>query len=138
MLIQLQSKYASRKTQIELIRGSYLELSLGTTRFDYVISVMTLHHLLPQKKTCLYKKINRALKPGGKYIEADYVVSKGKEVHLLALYQEKADAGYLDGSYHLDIPMSVEMIKALLFEAGFSNTEIVWQLGESAVLKAYD
>jgi tRNA (cmo5U34)-methyltransferase len=136
MLAQLRNKYTARMSQIELIHGSYVDLPLGESRYDYVISVMTLHHLLPAMKSSLYQNVKWALKPGGKYIEADYVVSKGKEMRLLVEYQEKAEAGYLDGSYHLDIPMSTETLKTLLTKAGFTEIDVVWQLGESAVLEA--
>jgi tRNA (cmo5U34)-methyltransferase len=136
MLVLLRDKYAKRMPQIELIQGSYLDLFLGESRYDYVISVMTLHHLLPTKKFSLYQNIKRALKSGGKYIEADYVVSESKTQQFIVEYQKKFESGRLDGSYHLDIPMSSGTLKTLLTKAGFANFDIVWQLGEALVLEA--
>jgi ssDNA-specific exonuclease RecJ len=92
---------------------------------------------MPRKKFNLYKKIHRALKPKGKYIEADYVVSIQKEMRILAELQNYTDSkDLLDGSYHIDIPMSIDTLKALLSEGGFAKIDIIWQLGESVVLEA--
>jgi len=61
MLAQLRSKQADRLEQIGLIQGSYLQVPFGEARFDFAISVMTLHHLLPDRKRQLYARIRKAL-----------------------------------------------------------------------------
>jgi tRNA (cmo5U34)-methyltransferase len=138
MLGRLRHKNVGRLGQIEIIQGSYLELPFGRRLYDYTISVMTLHHLLPEKKLCLYEKIYQALKIGGKYIEADYVVSKEKEAKLLADYHKKTgiNGQHMDGVFHLDIPMSVKTLRDLLTTAGFVNIEITWQHGDAVVIEA--
>jgi tRNA (cmo5U34)-methyltransferase len=98
---------------------------------------MTLHHLLPTDKLKLYRKIRRMLKPGGSYIEGDFVVSPSQETRLSFEYQQLGiDVSSLNGDYHLDIPMSVPTLRTLLKRAGFTMTEIIYQQGEAVVLKA--
>jgi tRNA (cmo5U34)-methyltransferase len=99
---------------------------------------MTMHHLLPKRKRELYSKILRALKPGGLYIEGDYVVSGAKEVLGLAAYLDVLGSDLTDkeGQYHLDLPLSRGRQLKLLREAGFSTAEIVWDGDEAAVFAA--
>ena len=71
MLDKLRVKYATYLNQITLIQESYMSYSFGEETYDYVMSVMTAHHLLPESKRNLYRRIKKALKPGGIYIEGD-------------------------------------------------------------------
>lgn len=132
MLEKLSKKYHSRASQIELIQGNYLEWDMGREKFDYVISVMTVHHLLPKPKEQLYRKINRALRPGGTYIEGDYYVSGEKEREFLEKYQALDEEGR--GRYHIDIPFSVETQRRLFSGAGFSRMEVIWEEGDSGIM----
>lgn len=138
MLAQLYRKYENYSNQIKRVQGSYLEVDLGTKQYEYVISVMTLHHLLPEKKLHLYKNIHRALKKGGKYIEGDYVVSEKKESQFLAAYWErmKKAEDSQEGVYHIDIPMSKQRQINLLKEAGFADVKISWEKDESVIFVA--
>jgi tRNA (cmo5U34)-methyltransferase len=138
MLRQLQDKYADRREQLSLIQGSYLDVPLGQAVYDWAVAVMTLHHLLPETKARLYAKIRRALKPGGGYVEGDYVVSPQQEARLLAAYRERMDAAdpAQEGLYHVDIPLSLPHQRALLLGAGFARVEVLWQEGEAAVYVA--
>lgn len=138
MLEGLREKYRDRPGQIELVQASYLDHPLEKGRFDYVISVMTLHHLLPEKKLALYRKVRQSLKPGGSYLEADYVVSPDKEKEMLERFEnlrgryEDVD----DGSHHIDIPMSLETEERVLRESGFSAVKVLWSEKDAAVLTA--
>jgi tRNA (cmo5U34)-methyltransferase len=138
MLVQLRIKYANHLQHIQLIQGSYLDVSFGEEKYDYVFSVMTVHHLLKQKKLQLYKKIYQSLKKGGKYIEADYVVSKEKEIQIFADYQKQIGSvqDNTDGHYHLDLPMSVKTLSELFTRAGFVDLRVIWVEGEAAILEA--
>jgi tRNA (cmo5U34)-methyltransferase len=137
MLDLLREQYGARLSQLTLIQDSYLTLDFGRAVFDYVISVMTVHHLLPDAKTALYRRIRSALKPGGIYIEGDYVVSPADEEQFLAEYAAQiAERATSDGYYHLDIPFSLETQFRLLREADFATVELLWQAGLSAVYVA--
>lgn len=138
MLMELIIKHAEHLEQIKLVNASYLTAELGENKYHHVISVMTMHHLLHDIKKGLYKKIRRALKPGGLYIEGDYIVSPEKEGHLLDRYHRKvADFKTSEnGDFHIDIPFSMKTQKKLLLDAGFSDIEVIWQEGEAAILVA--
>jgi tRNA (cmo5U34)-methyltransferase len=138
MLEQLRSKWVRRLGQITLIHGSYLEVPFDEAEYDYIVSVMTLHHLLPARKRQLYGRIRQALKAQGKYIEGDYIVSKDKQEQMLAEYREKVGfmGGPREGTYHVDIPLTMEMQRELLLKAGFAKVEVIWQEGEAAVYVA--
>lgn len=139
MLDRLREKYAPYLEQIELIQDSYLTVPLPAATYDYAVAVMTLHHLLPEPKQALYERIRRALKPGGQYVEGDWVVAPEKEQALLEAHRaqvgERESAG--EGAYHVDIPFSLATQRRLLRAAGFDKVEVVWQVEEAAVYVAH-
>jgi tRNA (cmo5U34)-methyltransferase len=138
MLDKLRERYAARMDQITLRQASYLDLTGDDEGYDYVLAVMTLHHLLPEAKRALYERICSALAPGAAYIEGDYVVTPEKEEMLLRRYEVKAaevgDAA--EGSHHIDIPFSLETQRRLLAEAGLGAVEVIWQEGEATIYVA--
>lgn len=138
MLRELSRKYARHMDQIKLVNDSYLTARLGENMHNYIVSVMTMHHLLPDIKLGVYKKIREALKSGGIYIEGDYVVSTHKEKCCLEAYDKKTvDFNTSEnGKYHIDIPFSIETQTKLLLDAGFCHIEVIWKDGEAAILVA--
>ena len=140
MLAQLRARFAASASSptLHLIQASYLDLPLGEAMYDYAVSVMTLHHLLPDAKRALYHKIWRALRPGGRYVEGEWIVSREAEARYLAQYREQANALGEDpaGRYHLDIPFSLPTQQRLLRQAGFPTVDVVWQGEGAAVYEA--
>jgi tRNA (cmo5U34)-methyltransferase len=133
MLEKLAQKHAGRS--LRLIRGSYFSVPFPGP-FDAAISVQTMHHFLHEDKLRLYKKIREALKPGGAYVEADYVAPDEE-------YESKclAELGALNptetpGFFHFDIPMTIAHQIALLEGAGFSFAECIWYEPNTAILRA--
>jgi len=129
MLQLLRERYSAHMSRITLVADSYLTMPFGTQAYDYIVSAMTIHHLLRDAKRTLYVKIHAALKPGGKYIEGDSVTPTEKEGQFLAEYRErvaavpKAD----DGHYHIDVLFSIDTQRSLLLEAGFRDFDLVWR-----------
>ena len=74
--------------QIILVEDSYLTMPYGTHAYDYVISAMSLHHLLQDTKRNFYMKIHAALKTGGTYIEGDSVTTTKMEHQFLEEFHE--------------------------------------------------
>ncbi|MEZ4734543.1 MAG: class I SAM-dependent methyltransferase [Caldilineaceae bacterium] len=134
MLALLAERYQAQRNQITLVADSYLTMPLGTQRYDYIISAMTIHHLLHEPKRQLYAKIYAALKPGGKYIEGDAVTTPAREAAFLAEYTRQLEqappAG--DGAYHIDVPFSIETQRGLSLSVGFRTFDLLWQLDERA------
>jgi len=139
MLQQLRKAYAHRTQHLILVQGSYLEVPLGDAVYDYVVAVMTLHHLLPPRKRDLYSRIRRALEPDGAYIEGDWYVSPEDEVRYLSEYEKRMRElePSEEGSYHIDVPLSLARQTRLLTEAGFSSVDVIWHTGGSGVLVAH-
>jgi tRNA (cmo5U34)-methyltransferase len=104
-----------------------------------------MHHFWYDEKLAIYRKILGALKPGGSYIEGDFMVDeihaeqyKKRYEQLTANLQEKAKAG----EYHIDIPFTLETQEKLLLEAGFGAAEVLasdikeeWSYGVLAAAK---
>ena len=148
MLARLEAKLSDspHRPQVSIVRGSYLTMAFPERSFDHAISVQTMHHFTPDVKLSLYSRIARALKPGGSYVEGDYVVSPEEEKSRLAQYAEiseslRADGligkdEVLNGKYHIDIPLSIESQVAILGEAGFADVKVVFRQGAAAVFSA--
>lgn len=134
MLARLRERYAARAAQLELVKGSYLEVPLGEQAFDFAVSTMTLHHLAPEAKAQLYARLRPALKPGAVYVEGDYVVEPAEEARLLATARAAAAAESPGAPLrHVDIPCSLGTQEELLRRAGFVDYRLRWQGGKAAI-----
>ena len=100
--------------------------------------MMAMHHLTPEEKLRLYWAVHEGLKPGGFYIEGDYVVTKGEEEELFRRYAEfrRMHPEVANGAYHIDIPFSPETQLWLFLSAGFPKAEICWKGEQAAVFVA--
>ena len=143
MLRLLREKYPGKN--LDLHQMSYFDYDMGDSRFDAALTVMTLHHYTFEVKTELYRRILRALKPGGVYIESDYMIPEGTtedpqatEDFFFAEYERLKQEQGLDREkeYHYDTPCTVENQKKMLVSAGFSQVREVWQEGTTVVLTA--
>ncbi len=134
MLARLAECYQTKLPQITLVADSYLTMDLDTHRYDYVLSAMTIHHLLHGPKRQLYAKIYAALKPGGKYIEGDAVTTAAHEAAFLTGYAEAVAQvpSAEDGAYHIDVPFAIDTQRELLLSVGFQQFELLWQLDSTA------
>jgi len=135
MLDKLKGKYADHLGQITLIQSSYLTFPFDEAKFDYIVSVMSVHHLLPDAKQELYEKVRKALKNTGRYVEGDYIVSPEEEAISLSKYKEwiKSNKKIENGSHHIDVPLSIETQRHLMTRAGFSKIEVIRQGSKDAV-----
>ena len=126
MLDRLGKKFEMNRQRIRIVKGSYLALPLGAGVYDYVISVMSLHHLTFKAKLRLYRRIYIALRDGGTYIEGDYIVSEEEERRMLDLYRSVQEEFSLKdtGSHHIDIPFSEKTQQRALSKAGFASLRV--------------
>ena len=143
MLNILREKYPGRR--LELHQTSYLDYDFGSGLYDAALSVMSLHHYTPPVKTALYRRIRQALRPGGVYVECDYMLSEHEypdpleqENLLFAQYRRIQEEQRLDPGleYHFDTPCAVPHQKEMLLEAGFRSVEEVWRRKNTVVLVA--
>lgn len=135
MLEKLSERFAAQREQLTLICGSYLEVALPEGAFDFAVAAMTMHHFLHGPKRDLYRRIRQALRPGGIYIEGDYYVTAAEEREFIERRAEllrQVD----EGLYHIDIPFTLDTQRRLLLEAGFTACDVLWQVGDKAVITA--
>lgn len=139
MLEKLKAKYASHAANIAVVNESYLTFLYESSKYDYIVSVLTMHHHEYEAKLKLYTSIRNALKDGACYIEGDYIVTREQEKEMLAKYYalKKSDPEIQAGIHHIDIPFS-RVTQYKLFEAaGFSTIEVIWEKGDNLIFVAY-
>ena len=137
MLDRLRAKFPDR--ELTLIRGSYVGMDFGRERYDAAVSFETLHHLEPEEKGALYRRVWEALTPEGVYVECDYIAATAEEEEALRAEHRRlrmeAGAGG-DTLYHFDIPCTLEHQKVLLEAAGFVQVAAEPLEGDTVLLTA--
>lgn len=137
MLDKLRGKYADRG--MEIIRADYFEYPLGTQRYDAALSFETLHHFKYQKKQRIYDKLFQAIKPGGYYIECDYIACCQEEEEICQeQYEFKRREGRIpdDVFIHIDIPLTLEHQTELMRLAGFERIRVLYENGGTMIIRA--
>jgi len=137
MLDKLFEKHGDKG--ITLICANFLGYDFGCEKYDCVISFEAMHHFTHNEKLALYRNIHKATKPGGRYVEGDYMVeTQSEEDCLFAKKSEYRTAQNIpDGElYHFDTPCTVENQIKLLNAAGFTNAEKVWREGNTTIIVA--
>jgi tRNA (cmo5U34)-methyltransferase len=143
MLELLLKNHPGRDGQINIFEASYIDWAYPREAFDIAVSHATMHHFWPEEKAGIYRKLLGAIKPGGFYLEGDFIVDALTAKHYRRRYEtitsglrEKAGAG----EYHIDIPCTLDMQKELLLGAGFNSVEVLYEnirdRGSGAILKA--
>jgi tRNA (cmo5U34)-methyltransferase len=141
MLNRLRSEFSGLGERLQIIHGSYLEFDFPEATYDYVVSVMSFHHLLHGTKAGLYEKIRMSLKDGGRYIEGDYVApDKAYEQQQLDKHKEATTGmpGSDEGAFHVDLPFTLDTQIELLQQAGFRSIQIIFHEDMAAILVATD
>jgi len=122
MLQYLAVKLRPWTDRLQLTCGSFLDMDLGEQAHDVVVSVMALHHWIPRVKLGLYRRIRRALVPGGVFINADYVETEKESARRLAVYSAGAQGDR--HLLHIDLPLTIDTEIELLQDAGFKSIQI--------------
>jgi tRNA (cmo5U34)-methyltransferase len=138
MLARLWERHAARVGQLDLIRGDYFSYGYPPDTYDFVVSAESLHHFAHEEKLGLYRKVLATLKPGGHFIELDYVAADqaAEDAGFAEKERRLAEAGVTEGMYHIDTPCTVENEVRLLREAGFGRVDIVRYEGSTLLLDA--
>lgn len=132
MLERLKAKHRDR--DIRLIQGDYFQVPFGESCFDAVVSFETLHHFKIEDKIVLFRKLYQALRPGGCYLEADYIAeSEEMEAYLFAECARRREKNGIgaDVFVHFDTPLTLEHEMGLLQEAGFAGVECLGYSSDS-------
>lgn len=135
MLEKFKQKYPHNN--LILINASYFDIHFGSSQFDTAVSVESLHHFTHKTKLGLYKKIYEALKNGGIYIEADYMVESQleedfyfSEIERIRKEQNIPESQFI----HYDTPCTIENQMMLLRKAGFCDVKKVWKFKNTVII----
>lgn len=126
MLRKLYSKHHDKN--LTLVCEDYFTYDMGKERFDAVVSFQTLHHYTTEKKEALFQKIFDCLKPGGVYLECDYIATS-QAIEDLAFSECRRrrlrDGIKEDVFVHFDTPLTLEHELNAIRTAGFKVVELV-------------
>lgn len=129
MLSRLAVKHAGR--ELTLVEGDYFKCELGNGCFDAVVSFETLHHYTLERKAGLFRRIYDCLKPGGVYLECDYI-AQTQAIEELAFGEyarrRMRDAISPDVYVHFDTPLTLEHELQALRSGGFDDARLVGYL----------
>jgi tRNA (cmo5U34)-methyltransferase len=137
MLDVLKQKHPNK--DLTLINESYFDYNFGIERFDAIISFQTMHHFSHEQKIKLYSRVYSALKPGGKYIECDYMVIEQKDEDFYFKESERIrkEQNIPDGEfYHYDTPCTIDNQLKMLRIAKFEKVEMVWRIENTTIVVA--
>lgn len=137
MLDKLKEKHPDKK--LNLVCGDYFTVDFGENAFDCAVSFQTMHHFTHEKKTELYRKICKSLKPDGTYIECDYMVENqaDEDFYFSENQRLRKEQNISDGEfYHYDTPCTVENQIKMLEKAGFKTAKQVFREDNTTIIVA--
>lgn len=148
MLDLLMRDHPDSHDRITVVEASYTGWAYPENEYDAVVSSVTMHHLWPEEKSGVYGNILKALKPGGWYIEDDFIVDELQAEQYKRRYElitanipRDKPNNISAGEYHIDIPCTLDAQRELLLGAGFVSVEVldanIQVSGSGAILKAY-
>ena len=143
MLDLLLKNHSCNHNNITIIESSYINWTYPEDAFDIVVSNMTMHHLWPEEKVEVYRKIISTLKPDGVYIEGDFIVkddlmAKQYKQRYEIITENLSDEVKIS-EYHIDIPCTLENQQKLMKAAGFNDIEVLVDTinrGNGSILRA--
>ena len=117
MMAQIRAR--SFADRVQCIAGDFFTVDLGSA-YDAVISSAALHHFAPEDKSTLYRRIFRALRPGGVFINSDRFADTEEEMAMrfAALTDPAVTAR------HIDTPLTPSLEQSLLQQAGFLSATV--------------
>lgn len=147
MLSQAKRKLKRFKNRVVLKTGNFSSTPFGNN-FNAVVSSLSIHHLTPDGKKKLYKKIYKSIKKGGIFINADMVKSKSEYIQKLYMKEwegfmragkvnEESIKRRLQGVKKVDIYDAFEDQLDWLKRAGFKNVDVFWKYWNFAVFGGF-
>lgn len=137
MLTQLRGKHPNRR--LTLCCADYFQADWPKEAFDTAVSFETLHHFSPDRKRDLFCKILKGLRPGGTYLEGDYLACCDEEEQMLAqaaVERRKRQGIAPEVFVHFDTPLTVRREMQLMREAGFASVDMVDCIEGACILRA--
>ena len=126
MLDLLRRKHPGRA--LTLVQADYFAWEPEGGPFDAVVAFETLHHVTAAKKTELFAKVHRWLRPGGVFLECDYIAStpEMEEMAFAEAARRRARDGVPEEVFvHFDTPLTLEHELEALRAGGFAAVEVL-------------
>ncbi len=129
---------------IEYVIGDFYEYNF-TEKYDVIVSSLALHHLATDEdKKGFYKKIYKALTPGGVFLNADAVLgsnkylqglytSKWKKFMNLSIGMEEIEEKWIPAAEQEDHPAKLTDHIDWLRDTGFKDVDVIWKYYHLAV-----
>ena len=133
MLALLQERCAG--FDVQTLCMSYFDYDFPENQFDAVISVMSLHHFSPAQKLGLYTRVRSALKPGGVFLNCDYIIDDPLRVKLNFYRLRRLKRA--PGETHFDTPLTARQEMKILTQAGFGDVKILWKEKNTKLIAAH-
>ncbi len=131
MLAVLQKKHGDKRPILRC--EDYFTAELGEGLYDAAVSFETLHHFPAEQKRSLFQKICRSLKPGGVYLECDYIATSQaiEELTFAECARRRLRDHIPAGQFvHFDTPLTLAHEVEAMEGAGFARVEVVGFLPE--------
>ncbi|MBQ4254083.1 MAG: methyltransferase domain-containing protein [Erysipelotrichaceae bacterium] len=136
-LEKLKDRFEGQK--LNLICHSFFDWPFGVRKYTAVVSVEVLHHLEPEAKLTLYRKVFSSLKEDGCFVLTDHFAdSQQLQDEALRMLEQRRKKENLSAEefYHFDIPLTVENEMQLLNDAGFKRVDMMRSYGAAFTLMA--
>lgn len=137
MLRKLSEKH--RERNLELVQADYFTYPLGENCYDAAVSFETLHHFTMEKKKEVFTRLYHCLKPGGIYLECDYIADTQEIEDLLFAEcdrRRKRDGIPPETFVHFDTPLTLEHEMQAMRESGFEQVELIDCLDGTPMIRA--
>lgn len=124
---------------IECDLSSYDSLNKNLLEFDYadvIVSSLTLHHILPNRKAKLFKQLHEVLSKKGFFINGDIYKGANKQTESLyrniwdfKLKQDFSEKELQKRKEHrtFESPTTMKLEKEYLMQSGFSSVSALWK-----------
>ena len=112
MIARARAKAAKSASRVEFQVAAIESLPFADDSFDVVTSSLMLHHLPVDLKRAGLAEVRRVLKPGGRFVAADFATDSHTRLgHLLSVF------GHGRG------PAAIDSLEPLLRDAGFQHID---------------
>jgi tRNA (cmo5U34)-methyltransferase len=145
MIARSRAKLRRYRDRVQLLLGDLSDFPTDSL-YDTVVSSLAIHHLEDRAKWTLYRKVRRALVPGGYFGDADDHLPEDPvfDSRFAQVAQElvgSAKAAALQRVWHeheqFDHPCTLSDELAHLESAGFAHVDVPWRFFGQAVVWAY-